>query len=44
MPGSLKACKLACNELIFPELGHLVKHVSESPLDPKSTSTDLQLT
>ena len=26
MPGSLKACKLACNELIFPELGHLVKH------------------
>jgi molybdenum cofactor biosynthesis protein B len=27
MPGSLNACKLACNELIFPELGHLVKHV-----------------
>jgi len=27
MPGSLKACKLACNELIFPELGHLVTHV-----------------
>jgi molybdenum cofactor biosynthesis protein B len=26
MPGSLKACKLACNEIIFPELGHLVKH------------------
>lgn len=26
IPGSLKACKLACNELIFPELGHLVKH------------------
>jgi len=26
MPGSLKACKLACNELIFPELGHVVKH------------------
>jgi molybdenum cofactor biosynthesis protein B len=26
MPGSLKACKLACNELIFAELGHLVKH------------------
>ncbi len=29
MPGSLKACKLACNALIFPELGHLVKHMSE---------------
>lgn len=29
MPGSLKACKLACKELIFPELGHLVKHVQE---------------
>ena len=27
MPGSLNACKLACSELIFPELGHLVKHV-----------------
>ena len=31
MPGSLKACKLACNALIFPELGHLVKHMSEIP-------------
>lgn len=30
MPGSLKACKLACKELIFPELGHLVKHVHEN--------------
>jgi molybdenum cofactor biosynthesis protein B len=29
MPGSLNACKLACNELIFPELGHLVKHVHD---------------
>jgi len=29
MPGSLKACKLACNVLIFPELGHLAKHVIE---------------
>ena len=27
MPGSLKAVKLACNELIFPELGHLTWHV-----------------
>ena len=26
MPGSLKACKLACKALIFPELGHLAKH------------------
>jgi molybdenum cofactor biosynthesis protein B len=29
MPGSLKASKLACKALIFPELGHLVKHVHE---------------
>jgi molybdenum cofactor biosynthesis protein B len=29
MPGSLKACKLACKALIFPELGHLVKHILE---------------
>jgi molybdopterin adenylyltransferase len=29
MPGSLAACKLACRELIFPELGHLVKHLGE---------------
>ena len=27
MPGSLKACKLACKALIFPELGHIVNHV-----------------
>ncbi len=27
LPGSLKACKLACKELIFPELGHLVRHI-----------------
>ena len=26
MPGSINACKLACGKLIFPELGHLVKH------------------
>ena len=30
MPGSLNACKLACKALIFPELGHLVKHVNET--------------
>lgn len=29
MPGSLDACKLACTRLIFPELGHLVKHVRD---------------
>ena len=29
MPGSLAACKLACTRLIFPELGHLVKHVND---------------
>jgi molybdenum cofactor biosynthesis protein B len=30
MPGSLKACKLACKVLIFPELGHIVKHIHEN--------------
>jgi molybdopterin adenylyltransferase len=29
MPGSLKACQLACKALIFPELGHLVRHIRE---------------
>ncbi|HPA15487.1 MAG TPA: molybdenum cofactor biosynthesis protein B [Desulfobacterales bacterium] len=29
MPGSLKACKLALKALVFPEIGHLVKHVHE---------------
>jgi molybdenum cofactor biosynthesis protein B len=29
LPGSLNACKLACRELIFPELGHLVKHLMD---------------
>ena len=29
MPGSLNACKLACRDLIFPELGHVVKHVMD---------------
>jgi molybdenum cofactor biosynthesis protein B len=27
IPGSLKACKLACRELIFMEVGHLVSHL-----------------
>ena len=29
MPGSLNACKLACKDLVFPELGHLARHVQE---------------
>ncbi len=29
LPGSINACKLACNALIFPELGHLLKHIKE---------------
>lgn len=28
MPGSKKACQLACKALIFPELGHVVAHIS----------------
>jgi molybdenum cofactor biosynthesis protein B len=27
MPGSKKACQLACKALIFPELGHVVTHI-----------------
>ena len=30
LPGSLNACKLACKALIFPEMGHLVKHMNEA--------------
>ena len=26
IPGSIKACRLACKNLIFPELGHLIRH------------------
>ena len=29
IPGSIKACKLACKALIFPELGHIIKHIQE---------------
>ncbi len=29
MPGSLKACKLAARELIFPEIGHILKHIRD---------------
>jgi molybdenum cofactor biosynthesis protein B len=29
MPGSLAACKLACKALIFPELGHIVRHIQK---------------
>lgn len=29
MPGSLRACKLACKALIFPELGHLIRHLTK---------------
>lgn len=29
MPGSKKACKLACKAIIFPELGHIAAHIRE---------------
>jgi molybdopterin adenylyltransferase len=29
LPGSLKACQLGCNTLIFSELGHLQVHLAE---------------
>jgi len=35
MPGSLKACKLACKALIFPELGHMAKHLGEGHKIPE---------
>ncbi len=31
LPGSLKACKLACKALILPEAVHLAAHVRPSP-------------
>jgi len=30
IPGSIHACKLACKALIFPELGHIVKHIQDN--------------
>jgi molybdenum cofactor biosynthesis protein B len=27
LPGSLDACKLACTELIFPEIKHIAAHL-----------------
>ena len=29
IPGSINACKLACKAIIFPELGHVVRHIHE---------------
>ena len=29
IPGSLNACKDACNEIIFSEVGHIVKHLRQ---------------
>ena len=31
MPGSLAACKLACSRLVFPEVGHIAKHLGDRP-------------
>jgi len=30
IPGSIKACQLACNKLIFPELGHIIRHCRDN--------------
>lgn len=30
LPGSIKACKSACKNLIFPELGHLMRHIADN--------------
>ncbi|MFH1353109.1 MAG: molybdenum cofactor biosynthesis protein B [bacterium] len=29
LPGSPKACKLAMEKLILPEIGHIIKHINE---------------
>lgn len=29
IPGSLAACKLICKAVVFPEAGHLVKHIRD---------------
>jgi molybdopterin adenylyltransferase len=29
IPGSIKACKLACESIIFKEIGHIIKHIRE---------------
>ena len=39
MPGSLKACKLACKALIFPELGHMAKHLGEGHETPEMVTS-----
>jgi molybdenum cofactor biosynthesis protein B len=31
LPGSLNACKMACDRLIFPEAGHIAAHVRTHP-------------
>ncbi len=43
MPGSLKACKLACKALIFPELGHLIKHVYEDRMKIEELANEKQI-
>ncbi len=30
IPGSIKACRLACESIIFPELSHIVKHLRDN--------------
>lgn len=30
IPGSIDACRLACSQLIFPELSHIAKHIREN--------------
>ncbi|MBW1614955.1 MAG: molybdenum cofactor biosynthesis protein [Deltaproteobacteria bacterium] len=30
LPGSLNACQDACNEIIFSEIGHIVKHLRQN--------------
>ena len=29
IPGSKNACRMACEKIIFPEIGHLIKHMVE---------------
>ena len=40
IPGSIKACKVACKNLIFPELCHIVMHLEEDILLDDGTLSD----
>jgi len=42
MPGSLKACQLACGALIFPELGHIARHLEDGGISSSQCRVNQQ--